>query len=403
MPVPDRTRYAAVAILLIASVTTGCTSQSVTTELWNGPKPTTTAMAAADAGTMDAVGEQIIADMGGDLPGVWIGVWDAKKGYHIGAYGKAALPDTAATVSDHSRIGSVSKTFTTATVMRLVDQGRLTMDASIAHVLPDLAKRYPPLAPITVTQLIDMTSGIVDYVNTGAIFKTLFDDPKKAWVPDELIDLSQTMQNAKPGTPGYTSTATIILGQMVAAVSGKSLEDAVNETAHDAGLTQTALPAAGDAMMPAPASHGYIFAPGVNSLKEVGATLTPGTDVSDWSPSWGGAAGGMYSTVGDLGTWAGSGFGSTLLSDKLGAARVGGPTTKSEGGEAYGLGLTHWGEDWVGHTGQIIGWESFAAYNIKTGDVIVLMVNETGSLPDVLPRLLGVANPELRQTLAAGQ
>ncbi len=414
-------RRAAFAILLIVSIATGCGSgggssapRSVsaatsTTEVthWDGPKPTTTAMSAADAGAIDAVGEQIIADMGKDLPGVWIGVWDAKKGYHIGAYGKAALPDTVATVSDHSRIGSVSKTFTTATVMRLVDQGKLMMDASIEQVLPDLAKRYPPLASITVTQLIDMTSGIVDYVNTGAIFKTLFDDPKKPWTPAELIDLSQTMQNAKPGTPGYTSTATIILGRMIAAVSGLSLEDAVNQTAHDAGLNQTALPAAGDAAMPAPASHGYLFTPGVNSLKEVldqgKTTLTPGTDVSDWSPSWGGAAGGMYSTVGDLGTWAGSGFGSTLLSEKLGAARVGGPTSKSEGGEAYGLGLTHWGEDWVGHTGQIIGWESFAAYNVKNGDVIVLMVNETGSLPDALPTLLGVANPELRQTLAAAR
>ena len=363
-------------------------------------------MSAADAGAIDAVGEQIIAEMGTDLPGVWVGVWDAKKGYHVGAYGKAALPDTAATINDHSRIGSVSKTFTTATVMRLVDQGKLTMDASIEQVLPDLATQYPPLAPITVTQLIDMTSGIPDYVNTGAIFTTLFDDPKKTWTPAELIALSQTMQNAKAGTPGYTSTATIILGQIVAAVSGKTLEDAVNETAHDAGLTQTALPKPADATMPSPASHGYIFTPGVNSLKEVvdqgKATLTAGTDASAWSPSWGGAAGGMYSTVGGLGTWAGTGFGSTLLSEKLGAARVGGPTTTSEGGEAYGLGLTHWGEDWVGHTGQIIGWESFAAYNVKNGDVIVLMVNETGSLPAALPMLLTVANPELRQTLAAG-
>jgi D-alanyl-D-alanine carboxypeptidase len=185
-------------------------------------------------------------------------------------------------------------------------------------------------------------------------------------------------------------------------MSGQSLEDAVNQTAHDAGLNQTALPAAGDATMPSPASHGYVFQPGVDSLTEVGANLTPGTDVSDWSPSWGGAAGGMYSTVGDLGTWAGTGFGATLLSPRLGAARLAGPTT-NDGADEYGLGLTHWGEDWVGHTGQIIGWESFAAYNVKTGDVIVLMVNETGSLPDVLPTLLDVANPDLRRTLAAGR
>ena len=424
MPMPARPPArppriaAAVGIVVLAALAVGFgsggrspspggASSTAAARLWTGPTPTTTPMSPADAEAIGAAGEQIIATMGKDLPGAWIGVWDAKKGYHIGAYGKAALPNTVAAVGDHNRIGSVSKTFTTATIMRLVDQGKLTMDSTIDQVLPDLAERYPSLAPITVTQLIDMTSGIADYVNTGAIFKTLFNDPKKAWTPSEIINLSQTMQNAEPGTPGYTSTATIILGEMVATVSGKPLEEAINQTAADAGLTQTALPAAGDAAMPAPASHGYIFAPGVNSLKEVleqgEATLTPGTDVSDWSPSWGGAAGGMYSTVGDLGKWAGTGFGSTLLSEKLGAARVGGLTTKSEGGEAYGLGLTHWGDDWVGHTGQIIGWASFAAYNVQTGDAIVLMVNETGSLPDALLALLGVANPELRLKLAAAR
>lgn len=208
------------------------------------------------------------------------------------------------------------------------------------------------------------------------------------------------MENAKPGIPGYTSTATIILGEMIVALSGQTLADAINQVADDAGLTQTALPAANDATMPAPASHGYIFTPGVTSLEQVGATVKPGTDASDWSPSWGGAAGAMYSTVADLGTWSGTGFGSTLLSEKLGAARLGGPTTKHEG-DVYGLGLIHWGDSWVGHTGQIIGWESFAAYDVKTGDVIVLMVNETGSLPDALMDLLGVVNPELGQSLIA--
>ena len=67
-------------------------------------------MSPADAVAIGAAGEQIIATMGKDLPGAWIGVWDAKKGYHIGAYGKAALPNTVATVGDHNRIGSVSPT-----------------------------------------------------------------------------------------------------------------------------------------------------------------------------------------------------------------------------------------------------------------------------------------------------
>lgn len=382
-----------------ATLASSCGSTpSVAVPNWTGPKPNTNPMSASDTARIDTAGEQIIATMGTDLPGVWIGVWDAERGYHVGAYGKAALPETAATVDDHNRIGSVSKTFTTATVLRLIDQGKLRMESTVRQVLPDLATHHPGLAAITVTQLVNMTSGIPDYANTGAIFSTLVNEPTNVWTPDEIIDLSQTMPNAEPGTPGYTSTATIILGEMIAAVSGQPVEQAVDQTAHDA-----ALPPPSDATMPAPASHGYVFAPGAASLKEAGATIEPGTDVSDWSPSWGGAAGGMYSTVSDLGAWAGTGFGATLLSQELGTARLGGPTTTGEGGDAYGLGLIHWGPDWVGHTGQIVGWESFAAYNVKTGDVIVMMINETGSLPKALPKLLDVANPELRHTLDAGR
>jgi len=132
-----------ITLMIVSASASGCASETAVpasdigstagsraeASLWRGPKPTTTAMSPADARAIDAVGEQIITNMGADLPGVWIGVWDAQKGYRVGAYGKAALPDTAATVDDHSRIGSVSKTFTTATVMRLIDQGTLTDDS----------------------------------------------------------------------------------------------------------------------------------------------------------------------------------------------------------------------------------------------------------------------------------
>ncbi len=42
-------------------------------------------------------------------------------------------------------------------------------------------------------------------------------------------------------------------------------------------------------------------------------TLTTGTDVSDWTVIWGQAGGGMYATIADLGTWAGSGLGTRFL------------------------------------------------------------------------------------------
>jgi len=50
----------------------------------------------------------------------------------------------------------------------------------------------------------------------------------------------------------------------------------------------------------------------------------------------------------------------------------------------YGLGLYDWGQGWIGHTVQLIGWESVVTYNTQTGAAFVAIVNETGSFPTAM-------------------
>jgi D-alanyl-D-alanine carboxypeptidase len=106
----------------------------------------------------------------------------------------------------------------------------------------------------------------------------------------------------------------------------------------------------------------------------------------------------MYSTINDLELWAASGLGNTLLSKTLGEQRL---VAQSIGEGNYGLGVFDWGNGWMGHTGQLIGWESVLAYNKDTGAVFVAIVNETGSLmnaltvsqgsfADLLPGIMGL-------------
>jgi D-alanyl-D-alanine carboxypeptidase len=144
--------------------------------------------------------------------------------------------------------------------------------------------------------------------------------------------------------------------------------------------------------MPEPASRGYVAASGAKELAGIGATIVPGTDVSDWTVSWGQAGGGMYSTIADLGKWAGTGLGSSLLPPELVAQRL---TTQKIPEGYYGLGIDDWGQGWIGHTGQILGWESMVAYNTKTGAAFVTMVNETSSFVSALNVGLGVF-PDLK-------
>jgi D-alanyl-D-alanine carboxypeptidase len=224
-----------------------------------------------------------------------------------------------------------------------------------------------------------MQSGIPDYANTGLVIQQVVDDPTIELAASEIIDQVLTELDLEPaGTGGYSTTNYLILGEMLVAIDGRPVEEIINEVVAEAGLTSSALGAPGDNTMPDPFSHGYVMQAGAADLAEIGATVEPGTDVTDWTVSWGGAGGGMYSTIADLGLWAASGSGTSLLSDDLIEQRL--TTRKTVEGLDYGLGIIDFGNGWIGHSGQLIGWEALVLYDTDTGDVAVAVVNETSSL-----------------------
>jgi len=351
-------------------------------------------MSAADAAAIDRLARDALAK-NPDLPGLWIGVWDPARGVYLQAYGQAVKGGAKATVADHGRVGSVTKTFTVVAVLEQVAAGRLKLESTIEEVLPDLARRHPPIARVTVDQLAGMRSGIQDYANTGLVIRGVAADPTKIWTADDLIDAAMTLPLSAPGTGGYSTTNTIILGNVLERLTGRPIEQIVTDVARRAGLKRSALQAYGSTKMPDPASHGYVATTGAKELEAVGAVVAPGTDVSEWTVSWGQAGGGMYSTIADLGTWAGTGLGTSLLPADLAARRL--ATQKIPEGD-YGLGIYDWGAGWIGHTGQIIGWESLVAYNTSTGAAFVAIVNETGSFMSALAVGLQVF-PDLRGLL----
>ena len=360
--------------MLVAAAASSATAADAAAS-WSGPQLTTRPMRAADAAAIDGMARDALAK-NADLPGLWIGIWDPARGVYLQAYGRAVKGGAKARITDHSRVGSVTKTFTVAAVLEQVAAGKLKLESTIEEILPDLAGKYPAIARITVDQLAGMRSGIQDYANTGIVIRGVVANPTKVWTADDLIDAAMTLPLSAPGTGGYSTTNTIILGKMLEKLTGTPIDQIVTDVARRAGLTGSALQAPVVTEMPYPASHGYVAATGAQEMEAVGVDIVAGTDVSDWTVSWGQAGGGMYSTVADLGAWAGTGLGTSLLPDDLAARRL--AAQKIPEGY-YGLGIYDWGEGWVGHTGQIIGWESLVAYNTKSGAAFVAIVNETGS------------------------
>jgi D-alanyl-D-alanine carboxypeptidase len=368
-----------------AVTTDPATSDPATSEpdgagaVWQGIAPNTTPMSAEDSAAIDATFQEILDPAGDEVPGMWVGIWSAEAGQYSAAYGKAELGGADASIDDHGRIGSVTKTFTATAILKRVDSGELSLQDTIADILPDLAASYPDVAAITIDQLLGMQSGIPDYANTGLVIQQVVEDPTIELTASEIIDQVLTELDLEPaGTGGYSTTNYLILGEMLEAIDGRPVEEIVNEVVAEAGLTSSALGAPGDNTMPDPFSHGYVMQAGAEEFAEIGATVEPSTDVTDWTVSWGGAGGGMYSTIADLGLWAASGSGTSLLSEGLIEQRL--TTRKTVEGLDYGLGIIDFGNGWIGHSGQLIGWEALVLYDTDTGDVAVAIVNETSSL-----------------------
>jgi D-alanyl-D-alanine carboxypeptidase len=398
----------ATLVLAAASCSGDDSSDDVTPgepdEQWSGPAPTDDEMSEDDVAELDRRAAEGIANSDGDLPGMWVGVWSSERGSYVGAYGDAIVEQAAATPEDHARIGGLTMTFTATAVLREVDAGELALDDTVADHLPDLAEEHDDLAAITVEQLLGMTSGLPDYASAGWFLAEVVDDPARVWSAGEIIDEVVARGGLEePGTPRYSTTNYLVLGAIVSAVTGAEVDRVLTTMATDAGLDQTALPPRTDDGLVAPAAHGYVNAAGNRDLTDVigdaGDAPPVGTDVTRWDLSWAGAGGQMYSTVADLGAWAADGLGSTELTNATVDERL--DTTDVPGAGAYGLGIIDFGNGWIGHTGQVIGWSALAAYNVRTGEVFVGLVNETSALP-ALAGVVAYEFPDLAEGLFPG-
>lgn len=365
------------------------------------PQLATTPMSAEDAAAIDA-GIAAIMAKHPEVPAIYIGVWDPQRGIYQQAYGLADVAGRrAASLDDHFRIGSISKTFMAAVILQLVDEGTLRLTDTVADVDPDLATKHPTLAAITIEQLLGMTSGIPDYMNVpNAAVASLVTRPDTVWSADQLIGFGADGEVKAPGTGGYSTTNSIVLQVIAEKLTGKSIQDLIaDRLTQPLGLSGTALPPNEDTTLPEPLAHWYFSPACVDELVADGATPVPaGTDTTDWNASYGQGGGGMHSTVGDLGAWAASMSGSSTLSDALAQTRLQFHDV-ALGPMQYGLGLIRFGNQ-VGHEGEAIGWEGWVGQDPATGLNAVVFTN-TCADSAIIFQALGVIDPGFKPTADA--
>src|SRR4051794_17667196 len=152
----------------------------------------------------------------GDSSGVAVLVARDGKVVFQGGFGLADIAKkTPITPQTKFRIGSVTKQFTAAAVLRLAEQGKLSLNDSLAKHFPDFAD----FSGVNVRHLLTHTSGLHSYTEKPEVLGRL----TKPIEPAMLIAL---FQNDPPDSaPGagfhYNNSAYFLLGEMVAKVSGK--------------------------------------------------------------------------------------------------------------------------------------------------------------------------------------
>lgn len=89
-------------------------------------------MSSDDSAALDKINNDQIAATGDQgNTGIWMGVWDSDKGMYLAAYGAAEADGAEATIEDHNRIGSITKTFPATAILQLVAAGDLEVGATV--------------------------------------------------------------------------------------------------------------------------------------------------------------------------------------------------------------------------------------------------------------------------------
>lgn len=147
----------------------------------------------------------------------------AADGHLAGPESPLMTPDTP------FEIASITKAVTAATILRLVEQGRLTLDTTLAEALPR-ETGFP--RTITIRQLLSHTSGLGNYWDDGkldregnnAFLRAFLADPDHSWLPDEILAYSRQLPLRREGRFHYSDTNYVLLGRIIERTTGRPLQ-----------------------------------------------------------------------------------------------------------------------------------------------------------------------------------
>jgi CubicO group peptidase (beta-lactamase class C family) len=256
------------------------------------------------------------------------------------------------------QIGSITKQFTAAIILKLAEQGKLKLTDKLSNYYPAFTKADS----ITIHQILSHTSGIPNYTDDQSFMQNEVTMP----VTEErmLALFSKKPLDFSPGSQfNYSNSGYYLLGAIIRKVTGKPYEQVVREMIFKPlGMN----------------SSGFDFAHLINADKATGYGSFGDEEIHkermvDSTVSFSG--GSIYSTTGDLLKWN---YG--LLNNKI--------ISRKSLDKAFAIYKNNFGYGWVidsasgqkavYHNGSIPGFTS-NIYRIEKDNVCIILLNNTAN------------------------
>jgi CubicO group peptidase (beta-lactamase class C family) len=292
-----------------------------------------------------------------------------KKGFGMAdrEHREAVTPET------KFRIGSITKQFTAAAILRLQEEGKLGVNDKLSKYLPD----FPRGDEVTLRHLLTHTSGVHSYTEKPEFMSQVTNTTTTKAI---IESIKKDPFDFDPGAKWrYDNSGYALLGYIVEKVSGKPYETFLRENFFlPLGMTNTGVHHAGPVM--AREALGYTYEDG--KFKRA----------VNWDMSWAGGAGALYSTVEDLWSWNEGVFNGKVLGEaSLKEAFTPVKTRENQNDnseDGYGFGWfvsKRRGLREISHGGGLHGFSSMLLRAPAEKFTVVILANSLPGAPKVEP------------------
>jgi D-alanyl-D-alanine carboxypeptidase len=321
------------------------------------------ALPGAVGGGIDAAAAGVLEATG--VPSASVAVVQGGRVVYAKAYGEARLePRMAAGPGMQYSVGSISKQFTAAMMLLLVQDGKVKLDDPVGKYLPGLTRANE----VTVRQVLSMTSGYQDFWPEDYVMTSMMVPA----TPQHILDVwGKKPLDFEPGTEWqYSNTNYVIAGRIVEIAGGRPLVEQLRERIFGP-LKMTGVLDSDASRLPEGDPVGYYR-----------HALGPLRPAPLEGQGWMFAAGELAMTASDLALWNISLMDRTLLAQASYEAMFTEVKLKNGMGTGYGLGVQvgeREGHRFVAHSGEVSG---FVAQNIVFPEdkaAVTVLTNEDAS------------------------